>query len=63
MASRRLGEPDAATLAKVELASALMIEKWKVNNMGKNETQRDVRVGNSTLAVNGLKQMSGRNST
>ena len=28
MASRRLGEPDAATIAKVELASALTIEKW-----------------------------------
>ena len=28
MASRRLGEPDASTLAKVELASALTIEKW-----------------------------------
>ena len=28
IASRRLGEPDAATLARVELASALTIEKW-----------------------------------
>jgi hypothetical protein len=28
MASRRLGEPDATTLARVELTSALTIEKW-----------------------------------
>ncbi|WP_309708241.1 hypothetical protein [Armatimonas sp.] len=28
MASRRLGEPDAATLARVELASAIVIEQW-----------------------------------
>ena len=28
MASRRLGEPDDATLAKIEIAPAIMIEQW-----------------------------------